>query len=71
MKTMKDFRTCTECRKDYSIHQNHLGGNAPDGSWHERHISCVRPVIQPDAPKEVLDWDAASIAYNRSRGYND
>jgi hypothetical protein len=69
MKTRKNLRTCTECHKDYSIHQNHLGGNR--GSWHEGHIACVRPIIQPDAPQDVLDCDAASIAYNKSRGYND
>ena len=70
METGKDFRTCTECHKNYSIQHYHLVGHAADGSWHEGHISCVRPVIQPDAPQEVLDWDAASIAYNKSRGYN-
>jgi hypothetical protein len=69
MKTMKDFRTCTECHRDYSIHQNHLGGNAA-WLWHEGHIACVRPMIQPNAPQEVLDSDALSIAYNKSIGYN-
>ena len=53
------------------IHQNQLGGNAADGPWHEGHIASVRPEIQTNAPQEVLDWDASSIAYNKSRGYNE
>jgi hypothetical protein len=66
-----DRRVCTVCGKHYSIHQEHLAGNAPDGRFHEGHIRCVRPIIQPDAPTAVLDYDAASIARNEARGYKD